>query len=286
MNVIKVSCYGSSLRFRGEKLSSPNEHRKKNSIYNFLFFQIRRSVSTLWLLWLRAALVDCVGLLLRESFVSSSRFNGPFVRQEIIETGSILEGIMAALQGETWVKVICQDGDNRYIASDLYVAGSVKDPLDTDLLPCFTVETKVLFPSEGSTVTGSPPHSLHPGRLVDNIADGIYDKDINTCYVADQRIDQPYALVQLPLLSRIKGVKVRTQNAGITAGRLNHVEVKVGTQLVGEDFTGFTQLATFKTELIEHNQDIVIEGKQAILGQFVAFIVKSGLLQICLIEVF
>jgi len=182
----------------------------------------------------------------------------------------------------------CETGPNAYLlANNVYVSGGIVDSDPTDHIPCYTTNPRVIYPSEGSTITATATNvAVAPSRVIENLMDGVYDGFMGTCYLA-RPLPKKFVMVEFPNAVKIWKVVIRTQPFHITANMFKNTELRIGTlPSLEDDFSDFVLFGTYQTADPGNDVDIVFESNSPVVGKYVVLVVKEGNMQLCFIEVY
>ena len=180
-----------------------------------------------------------------------------------------------------WCTCICQQLEGNHILTDLYVIRDYVEAKSGNMLQCYTSQwRRLLFPSQGSSITATEQY--FPSRVISNLADGIYYRDIKTCYLS-QKVGFPYILVELKEVALVSGIKFQVQPHGTIHDKNKDLKV-----LVGVETSNYRLLGTYKGPPTAVDIDIEISGTP-LKGKYVLVqenILKGSYIQICTLEIF
>lgn len=140
-----------------------------------------------------------------------------------------------------------------------------------------------MFPVPGMTLTAGNDGSGMNKRVVDNLANGIYAMDEESCFFGSNSL---FILVTLPTEQTISYVIFRTQPEGFHFhNKFENVEVRVGNRPSTFPYSDYEILGTYIGEPASLNIDIRIEGP-SLTGKFVSVVKTSGAhMQVCFMEI-
>ena len=183
-----------------------------------------------------------------------------------------------------WCTCICQQVEGNHILTDLYVIRDYVEAKSGNKLLCYTVQwRRLLFPSQGSSITGRD--RIHSSRLVSNLADGIYYRNIDTCFLS-QTGGFPYILVELTEVTLVSGIKFRIQPEYELSNKNTDLIVRIGDAVSTGDFSNYKLLGNYQGPPTEYNIDVEISSDTPLEGKFVSIQETYTKIQMCTLEVF
>ena len=190
-----------------------------------------------------------------------------------------------------WCTCICQQVEGNHILTDLYVIRDYVEAKSGNKLQCYTVQwRRLLFPSQGSSITGTE-HVLQSLKVISNLADGIYNRNMTTCYFTHtaQAEGFPYILVELTEVALVSGIKFRVQPHGNIDKKNKDLKVLVGDETSSTHFSDYRLLGTYQGPPTAYDIDIEISGSP-LVGKYVLVqevtSTTSSQIQICTLEIF
>ena len=256
-----------------------------NPLYRHFLFQIHFSTfMASWLLFI--VIVDSHQMTALKVLISRSHFSSSTVKSTSVFTHSLKHALIAC-NADPSCSCVCDEGTGKnFTLTDLYVVPGVPDDTPGDKIECYTSKRRMLYPGPGALLTGSLTYS--PTKPIDVLRDGIYDRDIANCFHSTHVV-HTYILVELPKVSAISAVTVRSQPKGYMANKMLSLETRVGNTSSNGDFSGNAFLGSYSAGPPSHDEDIVFKGMIPIWGKFIsiqdATVHLPSYLHVCVVEV-
>ena len=178
---------------------------------------------------------------LQYAATNNKRTISPMVTRSMMST--VPSAICATV---VWCRIICQDEDNSFIMSDIFVLPFVNESSGINNLKCWTLSRGTsLDLSTVSIVAYTAPPSMFPGRLPENLLDGIYSFLTVECWKTNHG-NNPYALFDLQTITTISRVTMVAQNNANVGIYFGELEIRLGNSSVaGNDFSSYTLLGNY-----------------------------------------
>lgn len=219
------------------------------------------------------------------SLVDESRLSSDTV---VTEERAMTTKISAALRciHSPTCECLCVLPNNTYAFTDLVVTGNIADTMAGNLLECFTKRPAGyrLSPAAGVTITASPVSPDIPGRVQENMYDGIYGGNIDECYYSRtaNAYNYKYFVVDFGYSVDIAYVSVRIQTIGNQTTKFDVVNIYVSDTFpdLDSDFSSLPLFASVNNPNHALDSDVVFFPGYTAYGRYLS-IVKTSVGAIC-----
>ncbi|XP_042874683.1 uncharacterized protein LOC122254892 [Penaeus japonicus] len=186
----------------------------------------------------------------------------------------------------------CHESLNREcLLSDMFVMPTYVETNMADALTCYTKRHKDL--ATGAYAEGSALSIDFPRRTVENLADGIYDRqNMLQCFMTGNSVYQPWFLLDFgePVAFRVVTFFAQSTGAASFVRNIGEMEIRVGMVAVGSpgDFSSYDLIGSFPGPATEYDQEIFFEFPTPITARFLAVqkMMADTKFQVCHLEVY
>lgn len=219
------------------------------------------------------------------SMVEQSKFDDSNLKREDLKLSSLRVATLKC-GFKDWCRTVCVLPADDFIFSDMILVGGIIDSDPGDKIACYTKRQRGSYiPSTKISAIGSPTSGDYASRIVDNILDGIYTYRAPLCYLSSTQTENPFILVNLGQVEKIRKVVLISQPRGNMSDKFNDFQVRIGNSSSSGSFEDYVLIGSVG-DAPELNTEFVIERTNPIYGQYVAIVkFEKPLFQICHMEI-